>query len=233
MDIDFEGKAAVVTGAAGALGRAVVEVLVGSGAVCHLPVLDRASADSLGGLGSSRCTVVPGVDLTSERAVSLFYASVPSLWASIHVAGGFAMAPVENTTLDEFQKMMGINAVTAFLCTREAVRRMGDAGGRIVNVAAASALDGRRGAGMAAYAASKAAVAAMTQAVAEEVKGRGIWVNAVAPSILDTPANRAAMPDADHDAWPKVDEVARTIVFLASPENRAARGGVVPVFGRA
>ena len=85
---------------------------------------------------------------------------------------------------------------------------------------------------MAAYAASKAAVAALTEALAEEVAAEGIWINAVAPSILDTAANRAAMPDADHASWPKVEEVAATIRYLASPENGSARGSVVGVYGR-
>ena len=85
---------------------------------------------------------------------------------------------------------------------------------------------------MIAYTASKAAVAALTQALAEELKDEGIWVNAVAPSILDTPANRAAMPAADADAWPKVAEVAAVIAFLASPQNRSARGAVIPVYGK-
>jgi NAD(P)-dependent dehydrogenase (short-subunit alcohol dehydrogenase family) len=106
------------------------------------------------------------------------------------------------------------------------------AGGRIVNVAARPALEWRTGAGMAAYAASKAAVAALTVALAEEVVKSGILVNAVAPSIMDTPANRAAMPQADFSAWPKVEEVAATILFLASPDNKVSRGGVVPVYGR-
>jgi NAD(P)-dependent dehydrogenase (short-subunit alcohol dehydrogenase family) len=86
---------------------------------------------------------------------------------------------------------------------------------------------------MTAYAASKAGVAALTEALAQEVAPDGILVNAVAPSIMDTPANRAAMPKADHAAWPKVEEVAATIVFLASPENRVTRGAIVPVYGKA
>ena len=105
-------------------------------------------------------------------------------------------------------------------------------GGRIVNVTARPGLEWRGGAGMAAYTASKAAVAALTVALAEDVVKQGILVNAVAPSILDTPANRKAMPQADHAAWPKVEEVARTILFLASPDNKVTRGAVVPVYGR-
>lgn len=88
------------------------------------------------------------------------------------------------------------------------------------------------GAGMTAYTASKAGVVALTEALAQEVADQGILVNAVAPSIMDTPQNRQAMPKANHDAWPKVEEVAATILFLASPENRVTRGAVVPVYGR-
>ena len=127
-----------------------------------------------------------------------------------------------------------MNAKTCFLCSREAVKsiRSTEGVGRIVNIAARPGVSPREGSGMVAYAASKAAVAAMTEAMGEELAGEGIWVNAVAPSILDTAANRAAMPDADHDSWPGVDEVATTIVHLASPANGAARSSVVPVYGR-
>jgi NAD(P)-dependent dehydrogenase (short-subunit alcohol dehydrogenase family) len=85
---------------------------------------------------------------------------------------------------------------------------------------------------MAAYAASKGAVAALTEALAEELAGEGLWINAVAPSIMDTPANRAAMPDADPSRWASVDDVAAAILFLASPENKGTRGGVVPTYGK-
>ncbi len=131
--------------------------------------------------------------------------------------------------------------MTCFLCCRAAARRIRESltpdggrpdGGRIVNVAARPALEPRLGAGMVAYTAAKAAVAAITQSLAEELAGEAIWVNAVAPSILDTAGNRAAMPDADHSAWPKLDDVAETIAFLASPDNRTTRGGVIPVYGR-
>jgi NAD(P)-dependent dehydrogenase (short-subunit alcohol dehydrogenase family) len=104
-------------------------------------------------------------------------------------------------------------------------------GGRIVNVTARPALEWRTGAGMTAYTASKAAVAALTVALAEEVAKDGILVNAVAPSIMDTPTNRKAMPKADFDKWPKVEEVAATILFLASPDNKVTRGAIMPVYG--
>ncbi len=125
------------------------------------------------------------------------------------------------------------NLVSAYLCSRAAVSAFRQAGGgRIVNVAARPALEPRQGANMTAYTATKAGLAGFTQALAEEVAKDGILVNAVAPSIMDTPANRTAMPKADFAAWPKVEEVAATIVFLASPENAVTRGAIVPVYGR-
>ena len=105
-------------------------------------------------------------------------------------------------------------------------------GGRIVNISARAGVEWRSGARMAAYTASKAGVAALTAALAEEVAKDGILVNAVAPSIMDTPANRQAMPKADYALWPKVEEVAATILFLASPDNRVTRGAIVSVYGK-
>lgn len=111
------------------------------------------------------------------------------------------------------------------------MRRAGQ-GGRIVNVTARPGIEPRHGGGMTAYVASKAAVAAFTQALAAEVIGDGILVNAVAPGTLDTPANRAAMPKADPAKWAKPEEVAATILYLASPDNRVTSGAIVPVYGR-
>jgi NAD(P)-dependent dehydrogenase (short-subunit alcohol dehydrogenase family) len=171
--------------------------------------------------------------------VTRFYASLPPLWASIHLAGGFAMAPVANTKAADFEALFRMNALSCFLCSRAAIAAIrvratpgpdGARGGRIVNVAARPGLEPRLGAGMVAYAASKGAVATLTQALAEEVAGEDIWVNAVAPSILDTAANRAAMPDAPHQRWVAPAEIAELIAFLASPNNSVTRGAVVPVY---
>jgi NAD(P)-dependent dehydrogenase (short-subunit alcohol dehydrogenase family) len=124
---------------------------------------------------------------------------------------------------------------TTFLCSRAAVRAMLSARtpGRIVNVASRPGLDPRRGGGMVAYTTSKAAVAALTVALAEEVKSKGILVNAVAPSTLDTAANRADMPDADFTKWVSLEAAAEAIVYLASPRNQAMSGTLVPLYGRA
>ena len=229
--MDYRDRHVVITGGTGALGTAVVHALVGHGAICHVPYINPAEADRFPLRSHAHVKLVADIELTQEAPVSRLYDSVPQLWASIHIAGGFAMAPLGKTSKADLMKQVEMNFVTAFLCCRAALDVM-RAGGRIVNVAARPALEWRSGAGMAAYTASKAAVAALTVALAEEVAKSGILVNAVAPSIMDTPANRAAMPKADFAAWPKVEEVASTIVFLASPDNKVTRGGIVPVYGR-
>jgi NAD(P)-dependent dehydrogenase (short-subunit alcohol dehydrogenase family) len=229
MSTELEGRHVVVTGAAGGLGPAVVEALLAAGATCHLPA--RGRGDDAG--KDARAIVVPGVDLTDENAVRGFYSSRPPLWASVHVAGGFKAAPLLETSLVDLRGQLDLNLATAFLCCREAARNMraGGRGGRIVNVGSrASAVPAG---GSAAYTVSKAGVAALTQVLGDELHGEGILVNAVLPSIIDTPANRAAMPGADHARWPRPAEVAATIAWLVSPANSLTAGALVPVYGRA
>jgi NAD(P)-dependent dehydrogenase (short-subunit alcohol dehydrogenase family) len=227
--MDFNHLDIVVTGGTGALGGAVVAALVAAGATCHIP---HRSSDQPA--GTARMIFYPGIELADETAVERFFASIPRPWASIHIAGGFSAAPISETTSADLANLLNMNFTSCFLCCRAAVKAMlrANQGGRIVNVAARPALEWRAGAGMAAYTASKAAVAVLTVALAEEVAKQGILVNAVAPSTMDTAANRKAMPKAKHDDWPKVEEVASTIVFLASPDNKVTRGAVVPVYGR-
>jgi NAD(P)-dependent dehydrogenase (short-subunit alcohol dehydrogenase family) len=233
--MDYHERHVVVTGGTGALGTAMVGALIDAGAVCHVPYINPAEADRFAFRDNAQVELVADIELTQEDAVAKLYAGVPKLWASIHIAGGFAMAPIGDTTKSDLMKQVEMNFVTAFLCCRAAVRAMRptSSGGRIVNVATRPALEWRAGAGMVAYTASKAAVAALTQALAAEVAGRGVLVNAVAPSIIDTPANRASMPKADFSKWPQPREVAATIAFLASPLNLVTTGGVVPVYGKA
>jgi NAD(P)-dependent dehydrogenase (short-subunit alcohol dehydrogenase family) len=232
--VDYRDHHVVVTGGAGALGTAVVGALTTAGATCHVPCLNDGEAQHFALRNHPNVRITVGADLASEATVAALYDAVPQLWASIHLAGGFAAAAIGDTSKADLMRQIDLNLVTCFLCCRAAVVaiRRTAAGGRIVNVAARPGLEWRTGAGMTAYAASKAAVAALTAALAEEVVKDNILVNAVAPSILDTAANRQAMPKADHAAWPKVEEVAGTILYLASPENRVARGGVIPVFGK-
>ena len=229
--MDFRDRHIVVTGGAGALGTAVVTALLDAGAFCHVPCFDEAEAQRYALRDRPNVKLTVTGNLADEAGVTRVYDGIGPLWASIHIAGGFAAAPLRETSLAALRQQIDMNFVSCALCCRAAVRAM-TGGGRIVNVAARAALEWRSGAGMTAYTASKTAVAAFTAALAEEVAKDGILVNAVAPSIMDTAANRHAMPKADFALWPKVEEVAATIVFLASPDNRVTRGAVVPVYGR-
>lgn len=197
----------LITGAGGALGTSVRAAFEKAGCTLHTPSSHE-------------------VDLTDEAAVVKYFAALPQLWASVHLAGGFVMAPFVDTSLAQVRQQLDINFVTAFLCCREAVKKGAQ---RIVNVASRAAIE--PGPGSIAYAASKAALVMMTRSLAEELKPKGVLVNAVAPSLMDTPANRKSMPDADHSKWPKTDDVARTILWLASKDNVLTSGAVVPVYG--
>ena len=210
MPISLNGLHVVITGAGGGLGPAVTEAFRAAGAICHTPA--RAE-----------------LDLNDEAAVVRYYAALPPLWASVHVAGGFAMAPIAETSLEAFTSQWRINTVTAFLASREAVKRMrgGKAGGRIVNVAARAAVD--HPAGKIAYVSAKAALVAMTRAMAAECAPERIFVNAVLPDTIDTPSNRAAMPGADYSRWTQPAAIAAAIAWLASPENASVTGTLLPV----
>lgn len=236
--MDFSNKRVVVTGGTGALGAAVVAGLLRGGAHCIVPYRAEPEAQRFAHRGDPNVTMIAIGDLADETQVARVYTSLPAaspLWASIHIAGGFAPGSVADTDKAALMTQLNGNLVSCFLCCRAAIgaMRAGRQGGRIVNVASRQALERRSGAGMAAYTIAKSGVATLTTTLAEEVVREDILVNAVAPSIMDTAANRAAMPKADFNAWPKVDEVAATILFLASPDNKVTRGAVVPVYGKA
>ena len=221
----FAGKQLVITGGTGALGQAVVKNLLEQGATCHVTWLFEQELELF---ELTDQVTLHQVDCSDESDVVGLYGGLDGLWGSIHIVGGFDMSPIRETSLEAFKRMQTLNAETCFLTCREAVRTL-KMGGRIVNVSARPVVEPYGGA--IAYAASKAAVASITRCLADEVKGEDILVNAVVPSILDTPANRQSMPDADFDSWPKVEEVANTIAWLASPENAVTSGTLVPVFG--
>jgi NAD(P)-dependent dehydrogenase (short-subunit alcohol dehydrogenase family) len=231
--MDFEDRHVVVTGGTGALGTAVISALIEAGAVCHVPYRSEDEAQRFPHRGHRQVSLVALGNLADEVAVNAFYGNLTTLWASIHIAGGFAFASIEKSDKSVLMGQIETNLVSAYMCSRAAVGALRQSGGgRIVNVVSRHALEPRQGANMTAYVATKAAVAGLTQALAEEVVKDGILVNAIAPSIMDTPANRKSMPKADFAAWPKVEQVAATILFLASPDNVVTRGAIVPVYGK-
>jgi NAD(P)-dependent dehydrogenase (short-subunit alcohol dehydrogenase family) len=230
--MDFSGRQVIVTGGTGALGSAVVSALIKAGAGCTIPYVHDAEMERFAPRGDANVKLVKVNDLADEADVAKVYAGIKP-WASIHIAGGFAAGAVAETDKLKLMAQIDANLISCYLCCRAAVNAMRTAGGRIVNVASRQALEPRSGAGMVAYTIAKAGVATLTIALAEEVARDGILVTAVAPSIMDTNANRNAMPKANFDAWPKVEEVAATILFLASPDNKVTRGAVVPAYGKA
>ena len=217
----------VVTGAQGALGREVVALLAASGhAVTGLDIADPVDADGLAlGLG--------GVDLgDADRVASAVRHAVETSGAIdglVNVAGGFAWETIANGSPETWDRMYAINVRSALNACRAALPHLNDPAS-IVNIGAGAAA--KAGLGMGAYAASKAGVARLTEALAEEFKAQGIRVNAVLPSIIDTPANRNDMPDADFSSWVTSNEIAHVIRFLLSPDASGITGALIPVSGR-
>lgn len=239
MKILFDDLHIVVTGGTGGLGIVVVQELLKRGANVSIPVHRKPDPGMLKDLENEKTTIISDVDLTDESGTQSFYDKAVNkfggLWAVLNIAGGFAMGKIGNTTLDIFMQQISINTVTCYNSCRAAVskiRENGQGGGRIVNVVARPAIEPRHGAGMTAYTASKAAVAGFTQALAAELSGEQILVNAVAPMAIDTPANRKAMPKADFTKWVKPVEIAHQMMYLASGENTATSGAIIPVFGK-
>jgi NAD(P)-dependent dehydrogenase (short-subunit alcohol dehydrogenase family) len=233
--MDYQNRHVVITGGTGALGVAVVGALLAAGAVCHVPYRNEEEAKRFAHRDHPSVSLIALADLADESAVTAFYAGLDPLWASVHIAGGFAFAPIAQSDKPLLMTQLESNLISAYLCSRAAIaafRRSGK-GGRIVNIAARQGLESRLGANLTAYAVAKAGVVALTIALAEEVAKEGILVNAVAPSTMDTAANRAAIPKADFNTWPKVEEVAATILFLASAQNQVTRGAIVPAYGKA
>lgn len=232
------GRRIVVTGGFGALGRSVGALLAARGA--QLALLDRSPAPGTPLPGFDRSPVVHGgVDLGDEAACRSAMADAAQrlggLDGLVNIAGGFAWETVEAGALATWERMFGMNLRTAFVASQAALPHLlaalPAAPSAIVNVGALAA-ERAAASGMGAYTASKSGVAKLTEAMAEEFKPRGLRVNAVLPSILDTPANRADMPQADFDRWVQPEALARVIAFLLSEEADAVTGALLPVTGR-
>jgi len=218
----FEGKRVAVTGAAGNLGRAVAAAFQAAGA--RLVLIDITEASMPGAETRS-------IDLTDRAATQAAFEAIGAVDVLCNIAGGFDMGPAVHETSDAlWDKLFDLNARTLLNTVGAAVPAMTEAGGgAIINVGAGAALAGM--AGMGAYSASKSVVVRLTESMAAELKTKNINVNCVLPSIIDTPENRAAMPDADFGAWVAPDALADVIRFLASDSARAIHGAALPVAG--
>jgi len=234
---DFSGKAILVAGGTGGLGRAVSLAFLDAGARVAVTFRKQAEFDALRQAAGSNAASLEGdsVDVTDEAAVNRLVDGIVArhgrLDAMVNTVGGYAggakLWEMETRTLD---LMLALNLRSGYALSRAAVRVMLKQNtGAIVNIAAKAALE--HPAGAAAYAASKAAALAMLDSLAQELKGSGVRANTVLPSIIDTEANRQSMPKADFARWPKPEDIARVILFLCSDEAKVIQGAAIPVYG--
>jgi len=228
----LKNKRVAITGAFGTLGTAVVGRALAEGAL--VAALDHAAAPkSPSEFGDA--VLIGGVDLAdaqgAKSALAQAAEALGGLDALVNIAGGFAWEKIEGSSLDTWDRMFRMNLLTAVAASQAALPWvLKSPSGRIVNIGAAGAIKAELGKG--AYAASKSGVMRFTEALAEELKERGITVNALLPSIIDTPPNRADMPKADFERWVKPEQIADVIAFLISDHARAITGALIPVAGR-
>ncbi len=229
------GRVAIVTGGAGALGRAITARLLADGAIVWVPYIDDKDrerlVESLPAAGGER-VIIERVDVTETAAMTEFAQAVHARHGRIDVlvagVGGFAGGALLDTDRALWDRMLAMNLTSVFVAARAVAPHMVAAGrGRIVTIAARAVMPPVGG--FIAYTVSKAGVIAFTQALAAELRGRGVTVNAVLPSTMDTPGNRAAMPDADPASWVPVESVADAIAFLARDESRHVTGALLTI----
>lgn len=236
----MENRVAIVTGGTGALGRAVSEYFLECGAKVAIPYVVDAEVPLLekriGDLKRAQI-LLKRCDVANESQIAQLVSDVIGKWGKldilVNLVGGFwGGKSIAETSLEEWQAMFDLNLKPTFLCCRAAVPAMKkNAYGRIVSVTSRSGLQGAGD--FAAYAVSKGAIATFTASLAEEVLPDNIIVNAIAPSTIDTEANRVAMPKAKHENWVKPEDIARTIGYLCSEDCRVTSGAVIPVYGKA
>ena len=228
----MNARSVIVTGGTGALGRAVVEAFLAGGDRVVVPWIvagerDAVSAQAKDAVDAGRLLLIEA-DVTDAAAARTLVQRAGEPAVLVNGVGGFAAGAHHDTALEVWDRMYRMNMRAAAAAAHAALPGMLARGrGAIVNVAAQAALDPP--AGMGAYVASKAALVAWTRSLAREVGGRGVRVNAVLPSTIDTPANRAAMPDADFSQWTRPESIAAVVRWLASDEAAAVRGALVPV----
>jgi NAD(P)-dependent dehydrogenase (short-subunit alcohol dehydrogenase family) len=225
-------RAVIITGGLGVLGKAVAERFAQDR--WRVAVVDRVRAGAAGAGGGPM--LLGDVDLTdataAEGALRTINERLGRIDCLINVAGGFRWELFEGGDLATFDRMYSLNLRTAVATSQAALPYLKASGaGRIINVGAGAAA-ARAGAGMAAYTASKAGVHKFTESLADELKDAGVTVNAVLPGIIDTPQNRADMPDADPSRWVQPADIAEVVLFLASPQARSVTGALIPVTGR-
>ncbi|MBQ0741848.1 MAG: SDR family NAD(P)-dependent oxidoreductase [Pseudomonas sp.] len=232
MTLSLQGRAVIVTGGFGVLGSALTKLLLERGArvaaldLSDVPAALTASADFLP-LGKVNLAETASAEQAMNQVIETF----GHIDAVVNVAGGFAWETFESGSLDTWDRLYQMNVRTAIVSTKAALPHILSAGnGRVINVSALAA--NKAGLGVAAYAASKAGVARFTESLAEELKTRDVTVNAVMPSIIDTPNNRADMPDQDFSAWVTPEALSAVIAFLLSAEGQVITGACLPVSGR-
>jgi len=230
-------KIVIVAGGTGGLGRAVSLAFLNEGDTVAVPYRDEAEFAALKSRAGDQGSALHGqqVDVTDETSVKQFIDGVVAIHGQVHtlintVGGYIGGAKLWELADADLDRMLALNLRSGFVLARAAVRVMLRQGsGCVVNVAARAALD--HPAGASAYAASKAAAVAMIDSLAADLKGTGVRANSILPSIIDTEANRRAMPGADFSKWPKPEDIARVILFLCSDEAALVHGAAIPVYG--
>lgn len=230
----MKGKQVLLTGGTGGLGLGVTPTVLAQGAATvTIPYVKAQEVERLKGvLSPEAITRVRFVEanLADEASVERLVQGMDRVDALIHLVGGFSMGKTHEYSYDQWKKDFDLNLNTAFLMCKHSLKRMLEQGyGRIVTVGSRGAV--QPGGQLAAYCASKAGVVALTQSIADETKGTNITANVVLPSIIDTPANRAAMGTENADRWVKPESLAQVICFLASESAKDVRGAAVPVYG--
>ena len=233
----FKDKVALIAGGTGGLGRAVSQAFLGEGAKVIVTYRKKQEFEDLKKIAGPAASNLLGydVDVTDQAAVQKFVSSVATengrVDSMVNAVGAYAGGVnLWDTNSDVFDQQLRLNLISGYALCRVIVPLMlKQRSGAIVSVASKAAVD--HAAGAAAYAASKAAAVAMMDSLAADLKGSGVRVNSVLPSIIDTPANRKAMPGADFTKWPKPEEIARVILFLCSDAARVIHGAAIPVYG--